>query len=104
MQDYRIQFADLDWESPLEGVRHKVGETQETKLRLVEFSADMPPHWCEVGHVGQILDGTFEIEFAATKQIFNAGDGVLIPSGHAHRHRAKTLTPVVRAIFVEHPS
>lgn len=103
MPAYRVDFTAVDWESPLQGVRHKVVISDGTKLRLVEYRQDMPIHWCNVGHVGQILEGRFEIEFDAGVHIFESGDGVMIPSGDAHRHRAKALTPVVRALFVETP-
>jgi len=46
-------------------------------------------------------EGTFEIEFNEGTQVFEQGDGVMIPAGDEHRHRAKALTDVVRAIFVE---
>jgi hypothetical protein len=101
MTQYRISFGDIDWESPVAGVRHKTAVAGDTKLRLVEYTAQMAPHWCTVGHAGQILEGRFEIEFDDGTQVFEAGDGVLIPSGARHRHRARALSDVVRAIFVE---
>ena len=61
----------------------------------------MAPHWCSVGHVGLILEGHFEIEFDSGTQVFEAGDGVVIPQGKTHRHRARVVSDVVRAIFVE---
>jgi quercetin dioxygenase-like cupin family protein len=70
-------------------------------LRLVEYSAAMPPHWCTRGHVGTILSGRFEIEFAGGTEVFVEGDGVDIPPGESHRHRARALTETVLALFVE---
>ena len=61
----------------------------------------MPPHWCEKGHYGYILHGKFEIEYQNKKIIYQAGDGVFIPEGEKHKHRAKVLSEFVRAIFVE---
>jgi len=101
MNQYRIIFADVDWESPIPGVRHKLVVEGDVKLRLVEYYPEMVPHWCTVGHFGRILEGTFEIEFNEGTQVFEQGDGVMIPAGDEHRHRAKALTDVVRAIFVE---
>jgi hypothetical protein len=101
MNQYRITFTNVDWESPIPGVRHKVVVESDVKLRLVEFYPERAPHGCTVGHFGQILEGTFEIEFNDSKQVFEDGDGVMIPAGEEHRHRAKVLTDVVRAIFVE---
>lgn len=101
MNPYRVVFAELEWESPIPGVRHKVATIDGVRLRLVEYSTEMAPHWCAVGHVGQILTGTFEIEFDDGIQVFEAGDGVMIPSGEEHRHRARVLSGEVQAIFVE---
>ncbi|MCH9674862.1 MAG: cupin domain-containing protein [Gammaproteobacteria bacterium] len=101
MPPYKVSFDAIPWESPIPGVRHKVLEHDGQKLRLVEYTQQMAPHWCAVGHIGQILDGRFEIEFDNETHIFEAGDGVLIPQGATHRHRARALTEVVRAIFVE---
>lgn len=101
MNPYRVDFAAVDWDSPIPGVRHKVAVFGDTKLRLVEYTPEMAPHWCPVGHVGQILSGTFEIAFDDGVRVFEAGDGVMIPSGEEHRHKARALSDVVRALFVE---
>ena len=101
MNPYKIDFSTVEWESPMPGVRHKAVIEGGVKLRLVEYTPEMAPHWCDRGHVGQILEGDFEIEFDGGAQVFRAGDGVLIPSGEQHRHMARVLSAVVRAIFVE---
>jgi len=98
---YRIRFEDLPWQECAPGVRHKVVQRDQQLLRLVEYASGMPPHWCERGHVGQILEGTMEIEFASGTWTFEPGDGVDIPEGGAHRHRARILSEHVLAIFVE---
>jgi mannose-6-phosphate isomerase-like protein (cupin superfamily) len=101
MDRYLVDFDDIGWESPMEGVRHKVREEHGRKLRLVEYSREMEPHWCARGHTGMILEGTFEIEFRDGKRLFRKGDGVHIPDGDEHSHRAVVLSEVVRAVFVE---
>ena len=101
MDPYRIDFREIMWESPVAGVRHKVRRMGSRRLRLVEYSPEMEPHWCAKGHAGMILEGEFAIEFATGEQIFKRGDGVFIPDGEGHSHRARALTDVVRAIFVE---
>ena len=70
-------------------------------MRLVEYTGEMEPHWCDRGHVGMILKGRFEIEFDSGTLVFEEGDGVAIPDGAGHRHRARALTDVVRAVFIE---
>ncbi len=101
LEAYRVDFSSLTWESPIPGVRHKLQRTGGSCLRLVEYRPEMEPHWCARGHVGMILEGRFEIEFDAGTSVFEPGDGVCIPDGEQHRHRARCLTDVVRAIFVE---
>ena len=98
---YRYDFEATEWTVPMAGVRHKVFPLQGRRLRLVEYSAEFEPHWCERGHVGQILEGRFQIEFDEGTEIFNAGDGIAIPDGPEHRHRATVLSGIVRALFVE---
>jgi quercetin dioxygenase-like cupin family protein len=101
MKDYRIDFTLLDWESLMPGARQKVVSRDGKKLRLVEYTREMSPHWCTNGHTGYIINGRFEIEFQDEVIIFEKGDGVFIPDGAEHKHRAKALTDVVRAVFVE---
>jgi ethanolamine utilization protein EutQ (cupin superfamily) len=98
---HKIDFASLQWETPIPGVRQKVAEHGSKRVRLVEYSKTMAPHWCEKGHFGYILEGQLEIKFDDCVRVFNGGDGVFIPDGPAHRHRAKMLSDVVRAVFVE---
>ena len=101
MAGYRINFDRLEWASPIPGMRHKVFEEGKRRIRLVEYFPSMEPHWCSRGHAGYILDGRFEIEFDGRTEVFEAGDGVFIPDGENHRHRARVLSASVRAIFVE---
>jgi len=101
MKSYKIDFRRLDWESPMEGVRQKAFTEGGKRLRLVEYTRAMPAHWCERGHFGYILEGELEIEFEDATYVFKSGDGVFIPDGAEHRHRARVLTDTVTVIFVE---
>lgn len=101
MHTYRVDFHLLPWEEPIPGVRHQFLDQKGKRLRLVEYTREMKPHWCTRGHVGIILEGRFEIRFADSVGVFNPGDGVFIPSGEEHRHMAVALTERVRALFVE---
>ena len=42
-----------------------------------------------------------EIEFEHEMLVFEAGDGVFIPDGPEHKHRARVLSDTVTALFVE---
>ena len=110
MNSKNIPFQLIDW-SLIEKTEHK-GETgiaywqtvefQGLRIRIVEYSAGyLADHWCEKGHYGYILDGTFEIEFQNKKVVYQTGDGVFIPEGKNHKHRAKALTEFVKVIFIE---
>jgi len=101
MTKYLVDFSSLEWESPMEGVRQKALVDNGKRLRMVEYSQKMPQHWCEKGHFGYILEGSLEIEFDSGAHLFKEGNGVFIPDGAAHKHRARVLSEVVRVIFVE---
>jgi quercetin dioxygenase-like cupin family protein len=101
MLDYKVDFESLAWESPLPGMRQKAFEQGQKRVRYVEYTQDLQPHWCNRGHYGYILAGRFELEFETGKQVFEAGDGVFIPAGEEHRHRGVVLTRTVSVIFVE---
>lgn len=83
------------------GVRHKIYRVESRVLRLVQYSRDMLPHWCDRGHIGHIVEGQLRIEFKTGIEDFAPGDALFIPTGPEHAHRAVPNTPVVTALFVE---
>ena len=101
MIPYRVDFSALPWESPMPGVRHKVLSHGGRRLRLVEYSAEMEPHWCLLGHWGIIMEGHFEIELGHETIVYGPGDGLFLLPGPDHRHRARVLGDKVVAFFVE---
>jgi ethanolamine utilization protein EutQ (cupin superfamily) len=101
MPEDRVDFEKIAWESPMKGVRFKAIRHGARQLRLVEYTREMEPHWCEKGHIRMVLEGRFEIRFEKETQIYNAGDGVFIPAGPEHKHKTRTLSEIVRAVFVE---
>lgn len=101
MAQYKVDFKSMSWEAPMDGLRFRAVRQDGKQLRLVEYTKDMEPHWCEKGHIGYLLDGEFEIRFDDGVDIFKPGDGIFIPPGRKHRHMGKALTDVVRAVFVE---
>ena len=98
---YRVIFDEIEWENPAPGIRCKIVRHGRRQLRLVEYAREMPPHWCKRGHIGLVLYGEMEIEFPAGSHIFRGGEGVFIPEGEDHRHRATILSEKVLAVFVE---
>jgi quercetin dioxygenase-like cupin family protein len=98
----KVNFDALQWQSPLPGARCKVFQQGNRRLRLVEFSYGfVEPDWCIHGHIGYVLDGELDVDFDGTLIRFSAGDGVFIPAGAKHKHKAKVLTDVVRLVLVE---
>ena len=102
MKQYKINFESMAWENPMVGVRFKAYEQDGRKLRLAEFTKEfVEPDWCTKGHIGYILKGQMEIDFDGKVIVFKVGDGVFIPAGEKHKHRARILTDVVRVILAE---
>jgi len=101
MLQYKVDFDKLKWEQLIEGIKCKIIKYGNKQLRLIEYSKMMPPHWCEKGHYGLVLDGEVEIEFQNEKHVYKSGDGVFIPDGEEHKHKGRALTESVRVIFVE---
>jgi quercetin dioxygenase-like cupin family protein len=102
MTDCRIDFSSIPWQSPMPGVRFRAYEQDGRRVRLVEYSREfVEPDWCRKGHTGYVLEGRFELEFDGRAVAFGPGDGIFIPSGEEHKHKAKPLTDVVRVVLVE---
>ena len=102
MEQYKIDFESMLWETPAPGVKFKAYEQSGRKLRLVEFSKEfVEPDWCTKGHIGYILEGQVEIDFDGNIIVFGPGDGIFIPAGEKHKHKGRVLTDVVKVILVE---
>jgi len=102
MKRYRVDFGSIPWEQPVAGVRFKACEQDGRRVRLAEFSKNfVEPDWCTKGHIGYMLEGEMEVDFRGEKVTFRAGDGLFIPPGSAHRHKARVLTNFVRVVLVE---
>lgn len=101
MIKYKSELSKLPWQSPISGMRHKYFDQNGIRLRLVEYSNDMPVHWCEKGHYGFLIDGNIEIEFESVKEIYFPGDAIFIPNGSEHKHKAKVVTEKATVFFVE---
>ena len=101
MKNYKADFSEIKWETPFDGVRHKYLDQDGIRLRLVEYSKEMPPHWCEKGHYGYVISGQMEIEFNDRKELYNSGDGVYLPAGAAYQHKAKIISDKALVFFIE---
>ncbi len=101
LSDYKVDFEKIAWEEPIAGMRCKIKKYRGRQLRLVEYSKEMEPHWCEKGHIGYVIEGHLEIRFKKESYIYSAGDGIFIPSGEEHRHMGIVRSEKVKVIFVE---
>jgi len=102
MEPYRTDFKAMPWDAPAVGVRFKAYERGGRKLRLAEFTKEFAePDWCTKGHIGYVLEGRMEIDFDGNVIVFGSGDGLFIPAGREHKHKARVLTDTVRMILVE---
>ena len=92
--DYRVAFAETDWEPALGGSARLKRVAREGKIfRLLELTpASHHPDWCETGHLGLVVEGELEIEFDAKTVRLSAGDALTIPHGENDRHRPRALT------------
>ncbi|GJL93458.1 MAG: hypothetical protein DHS20C04_31170 [Hyphococcus sp.] len=101
--DYRVAFADQDWEPCLEGTARLKRIARDGKVfRLVEMTpVSRHSHWCETGHVGMIVEGELEIAFDDKTLRFSAGDALVIPHGAADRHRPRALTDRALMFLIE---
>lgn len=101
-EQYIIKFESIPWEVPAEGIRFKAYEQEGKKLRLAEFTKEFfEADWCTKGHIGYILDGQMEVDFNGKVIMFGSGDGLFIPAGEKHKHKARVLTDKLRIILVE---
>ena len=97
-----MDFESMEWEAPAEGVRFKAYEQGGRRMRLAEFTKEfVEPDWCIKSHIGYILEGQMEIDFDGEKEVFGPGDGVFIPAGQEHKHKATVLADKVKAFLVE---
>ncbi len=101
--DYRVAFAEADWEPAFDGTaRIKRVLRGGKSFRLLEMTpASRHPEWCEAGHAGLVVEGEIEIEFKSGPVRFAAGDALMIPGGAADRHRPRALSDRALLFLVE---
>jgi len=102
MGKYKVDFNTIPWDTSAVGVRFKVYEQNGRKLRLAEFTKEFfEADWCTKGHIGYVLEGQMKIDFDGKVVMFGPGNGLFIPAGEKHKHKAKVLTDVLKIVLVE---
>jgi hypothetical protein len=101
MNQSRIAFDRLEWESPMPGMKVKRFEQGDRCLRLVEFREDFhEPDWCSKKHMGYVLDGSCAIDVADGRSVrFQQGDGLFLAGDEQSRHEVK-VDPGQRVLLV----
>ncbi len=98
----RVDFESMPWESPAPGVRFKKCQRDGRRLRLVEFTPEfVEADWCTKGHAGYVLEGAIAVDFQGEDVVFLAGDGLFIPPGVEHGHKARAITDAVTLVLVD---
>lgn len=98
----KVDFEAIPWTLPVAGVRVKVFRQDGRQLRLAEYTREfVEADWCRKGHVGYVLEGSFELEFGGGRVTLQAGDGIFIRAGEASKHKARVLSEVARVVLVE---
>lgn len=102
MEYYKVDFGSVPWEQPATGVRFKACQQDGRRLRMAEFTKDfVEPDWCTNGHIGYVLEGEMEVDFHGRVVTFRSGDGLFIPPGSEHAHKARVLTEFAKVVLVE---
>ena len=102
MSKKKIDFSELSWERSAVGIKSKSSEQNGKKLRLVDLSKELEhPDWCEVGHIGFVVEGEIEIAFNNEIIRYSTGDALIIPSGVGDKHIPKPLSDKVILFLIE---
>ena len=103
MEEHFIDFTNIEWTVPEPGVRYKASIQGNQKLRLVEYTEQVDfPKWCQLAHIGYVLEGTMVLDFGEHKVEYHAGDGIFVSEGTKHKPHVPHGQKAV-VIFVEKP-
>ena len=102
MNAFRVAFEEMQWEQLRPDVRQKIFCNGSRQIRIVEFdTSNGPENWCESGHIGYVLRGGLRIDFNGQLVSFGTGDGLFIPAGPEHQHRAVEIEPGTQLLMIE---
>ena len=87
-KNHLIEFDKLLWNEPSKGVKSKIFINGDQQVRLVEFSEGfIEQNWCEKGHAGYILNGSFSIDYNGVLEKYKKGDVIFIQKGENNKHK-----------------
>jgi Uncharacterized conserved protein, contains double-stranded beta-helix domain len=89
MKSCLIEFDELPWIAPDNGIRYKAFVSGNQRVRLVEFSDGfVEADWCRHGHAGYVIDGEFALDCSGETERYCKGDVFFIPKGEESKHKA----------------
>jgi len=88
--DVLVEFDELPWQHPADGVRFKAFRSGVQQLRLVEYSPGFTDtDWCTNGHAVHVLEGTLSVEMKRGDRFeLKEGDVAFLRAGEKDAHRA----------------
>jgi len=103
MTKYRVAFDEMPWQDAAPFVRVKKVSVGSRVMRLVEFRRGfVEEEWCAKEHAGYVIDGRMTVEFTGGVTLeLREGDGLDMPAGPEHVHKATPLTESVLLILFE---
>jgi quercetin dioxygenase-like cupin family protein len=102
MNSFKVPFEEMPWEQLRPDVRQKIYCNGSRQIRIVEFdTSNSPENWCESGHIGYVLRGGLRIDFNGQVISFGPGDGLFIPAGAEHQHRAVEIQRGTQLLMIE---
>jgi mannose-6-phosphate isomerase-like protein (cupin superfamily) len=92
----KIDFTEIKWIDSAVGLRVKTFKKDGKQIRLAEFTKDFQEtDWCEKNHIGYVVAGEIEIDFAGRTEVFKQGDGLFIGSNAKHKAHATSETALL---------
>ena len=81
-------LVDTEWSIPQKGVREKNVTVGGKLVRLLEIVCRYESNeWCETGHTGYVLKGSFDLNIDGEVNTLSKGSVFFVEGGrHKHRH------------------
>ena len=102
LEQHKVIFDTLDWESLQPGVRYKIYRSDDKQIRLVEYDKLFNEQvWCIIGHMAYVIEGEIEIDFNGEIVSYKPSDAIFILPGEAHKHKLKVVSDKAILFLVE---
>src|SRR5579859_479152 len=108
MAGYRVNFADLGWNSWAGELPGRVKYAREggQQVRMMELGPGfVEPEWCERGHIVYVVSGRYMQQVENETWEMVAGQALILSPGTRHRSRnTGSLAAVVFVVDLEDPT